>query len=79
MSKFDTQAQGGGGGGGAENQRPVADAGADQTAASPTRVYLDGRASTDGGGQIVAYQWRQVSIWQKPLFVPVKSYSQPRL
>lgn len=40
---------------------PVANAGVDQTANQNTTVTLDGTASSDLNGSIVAYEWMQVS------------------
>ena len=44
-----------------EGQPPVADAGPDQTVTEGDTVTLDGTSSADSDGQIVAYQWIQVS------------------
>ncbi len=47
---------------GAANQAPVANAGADQTIASPaSTVIVSGSASTDAGGSIVKYAWSLLS------------------
>jgi hypothetical protein len=45
----------------AENQVPVADAGNDSTYNPRVTATLDGSASNDADGNIVAYQWVQVS------------------
>ena len=45
----------------AENQVPVADAGNDNTYSPRVTATLDGSASNDADGNIVAYQWVQVS------------------
>jgi hypothetical protein len=45
------------------NSKPVADAGADQTAPVGTKITLDGSASTDVDGNALTYQW---SILAKP-------------
>lgn len=42
------------------DNRPVADAGRDQTV-NPTRVYLDGSQSRDPNGDALQYTWSQVS------------------
>ena len=43
------------------NQRPVARAGVDQVVKLPTdSTTLDGRASSDPDGRVVAWGWRQV-------------------
>ncbi len=44
-----------------ENQAPVADAGPDSTAERGSTVTLDGTASFDPDGSIVAYQWRVIA------------------
>ena len=46
--------------GGPGNRAPVAAAGADQTVGENSAVALDGRASTDADGQIVAWSWTQI-------------------
>jgi hypothetical protein len=46
---------------GSANQRPVADAGADQTVRVGARVTLNGSASNDPDGNIVQYEWAFVS------------------
>ncbi|GAL09613.1 chitinase [Vibrio astriarenae] len=43
------------------NRAPVADAGGSQIIEGAGRVTLDGSASRDSDGQIVSYQWQQVS------------------
>jgi len=60
---------GGGGNGGAnppppppQNQAPVADAGADQSAITGLAVTLDGSASSDADGDSLAYSWSFTSI-----------------
>jgi YD repeat-containing protein len=44
-----------------ENRLPVADGGSDQQAIADQTVTLDGSNSSDPDGQIVSYQWSQVS------------------
>lgn len=44
-----------------ENQAPVADAGNDSTYNPKQTATLDGSASFDADGDIVAYQWVQIS------------------
>lgn len=43
------------------NAAPVADAGPDQTVGTGAQVSLNGTASSDGDGTIVAYAWMQTS------------------
>ena len=40
-----------------QNSAPVADAGADQNAATGNAVRLDGRASSDADGDTLSYRW----------------------
>lgn len=66
ITVFDATGSGSGGGGGGggtppANAAPSADAGSDQAVHSRDTVYLDGRGSSDPDGQIVAFQWTQVS------------------
>ncbi len=44
-----------------ENRAPTANAGADQSVKEGDKVTLDGSASSDSDGEIVSYQWRQIS------------------
>jgi RHS repeat-associated protein len=46
-----------------ENVRPIADAGADQTAPVTATVHLDGSSSTDADGNPLTFAWR---ILQRP-------------
>ncbi|MEX2963883.1 glycosyl hydrolase family 18 protein [Microbulbifer sp. TYP-18] len=48
-------------GDGANNRAPDADAGADQSVATPASITLDGSASSDADGDSLTYNWRQVS------------------
>ncbi|MEW5249584.1 glycosyl hydrolase family 18 protein [Microbulbifer sp. 2201CG32-9] len=43
------------------NRAPDADAGADQSVATPASITLDGSASSDADGDSLTYNWRQVS------------------
>lgn len=43
------------------NQAPVANAGADQVARESTPVTLDGSASTDADGDVLAFEWTQTA------------------
>ncbi|MDJ0749178.1 MAG: PKD domain-containing protein, partial [Woeseiaceae bacterium] len=43
------------------NAPPIADAGADQLVVESSTVALDGTGSSDGDGNIAAYQWTQAS------------------
>jgi PKD repeat protein len=43
------------------NRAPIANAGPDASAQQKTTVSLDGRASADPDGTIVAWAWRQLS------------------
>lgn len=45
----------------AGNSDPVADAGADTTAAEHDEVVLDGSASSDADGDVLTYEWTQLS------------------
>ena len=45
----------------AENESPIARAGSNQTVAEGADVTLDGAASSDSDGRIVAYQWTQTA------------------
>ncbi len=49
------------GSGGGANLAPIADAGLDQTVLKRTKAFLDGSASFDPDGEIMGYQWRQIS------------------
>ncbi|HUU97166.1 MAG TPA: PKD domain-containing protein [Phycisphaerae bacterium] len=43
-----------------QNQRPVADAGQDQTATAGTTVRLDGTGSADADGDQLLFIWQQI-------------------
>jgi len=47
--------------GGGANLAPNADAGPDQTVLKRTKAFLDGSVSFDPDGEIMGYQWRQIS------------------
>lgn len=46
----------------AQNQPPIAQAGANQSVATSTLVTLDGSASSDADGDLISYQWLLTTI-----------------
>ena len=61
VALWDISNSSGGGGSDPVNEAPVANAGADQTVIHRTTVTLDGSNSSDSDGNIVSYQWSQIS------------------
>jgi hypothetical protein len=64
------------------NQPAIADAGPDSTVRQGTSVRLDGTRSSDPDGQIVAYEWRQLSgipVALAAAMSPIATFTAPAL